>query len=39
MDNISKEQYFLANFTDNKKDNIAMNIFMDLFRYIVGRVN
>jgi hypothetical protein len=35
MYNIPKEHYFLENFTYKEKDNIAINFFMDIFRYLV----
>jgi hypothetical protein len=32
---ISKEKYFLSNFSDVEKDNLPMNILLDLLRYLI----
>jgi hypothetical protein len=32
---ISKENYFLANLSEMEKDNLLINILLDLFRYLI----
>ncbi len=35
MNDTLKKQYFLARFTESEKDNIAMNIIINIFSYLV----